>query len=244
MKKPGNFQVTKAPNNISFLQLSLTLLFVVSLLVSNVITSKQVQLPFGIVMTGAVFIFPITYVLSDLFSEVYGYRWSRRTAYLGFAANLFMVVIFSLVIISPSPSFWPHQEAFKTVLGNTPRILFSSLLAYMVGDLVNDKLFQRMKVKYPTTHKGFGWRAILSSIAGELVDSLIFLPLAFLGQMPISNLVVMVIMQVVIKTGYEIVILPVTYKVVHLVSAYEKKQTIHLNGSRTLYTYDQKQVIK
>lgn len=244
MKKPGNIQVTKAPNNISFLQLCLTLLFVVSLLVSNVITAKQVQLPFGIVMTGAVFIFPITYILSDLFSEVYGYRWSRRTAYLGFAANLFMVIIFSLVIISPAPSFWPHQEAFQTVLGNTPRILFSSLLAFMIGDFANDKLFQKMKIKYPTTHKGFGWRAILSSVAGELVDSLIFLPLAFLGQMPISNLIVMVIMQVVIKTGYEIIILPVTYRVVTVVSAYESRQQINLAGSRTLYTHDNKQIYK
>lgn len=214
----------KKTEKVSFLQLILTLVFVVSLLISNIITSKQVLLPFDIVMTGAVFIFPITYILSDIFSEIYGYRWSRITCYMAFAANLFMVIVFSLVIVTPAPSFWEHQEAFQTVLGNTPRILFASLLAFVIGDLVNDKVFRRMKERYPSSHKGFGFRAIISSFAGEVVDSLIFLPIAFLGQMPVSNLVVMLIAQVFIKTGYEIVILPVTYKVVKLVSKHENRK--------------------
>lgn len=195
---------------ISELQMVLTLLFVSCLLISNIITSKQVLLPFNITMTGAVFIFPITYILSDVFSEVYGYRWSRITCYLAFAMNLLMVIVFSLVIKTPAPSYWTNQEAFQTVLGNTPRILFASLLAFVIGDLVNDKVFRRMKKRHLNELKGFGWRAILSSVMGELVDSMIFLPIAFLGQMPIMTLVVMTIMQVLIKTGYEVVVLPIT----------------------------------
>lgn len=208
-------------NFISPLQLYLTVLFVVSLLISNIITAKQVQLPFGIVMTGAVFIFPITYIISDVFSEIYGYAWSRKIAYLGFAANLFMVVVFSLLIITPAPSFWPNQEAFVTVLGNTPRILAASLIAFLIGDLVNDKIFKKMKEKYPDSHRQFGIRAIVSSFFGELVDSFIFLPLAFFGKMPVSVLLMMVLMQVLIKTGYEIVILPVTTQIVKRVSKKE-----------------------
>ena len=231
----------KKTKNVSFIQLILTLVFVVSLLISNVITSKQVLLPFGIIMTAAVFIFPITYILSDVFSEVYGYRWSRITCYMAFAANLFMVIVFSLVIITPAPDFWNHQEAFQTVLGNTPRILFASLLAFVIGDLVNDKVFRRMKEKHPTSHKGFGWRAIISSFAGEVIDSLIFLPIAFLGQMPINNLVVMLITQVLIKTGYEIIILPITYKVVQIVSKYEQRQPTE---PKTIYNYANKQIQK
>lgn len=210
--------------NISKLQLILTVLFVVSLLVSNIITGKQVLLPFGITMTGAVFIFPITYILSDLFSEVYGYKWSRFTCYLGFFMNLFMVAIFSLVIVTPAPDYWTNQEAFQTVLGNTPRILFASLLAMMIGDFVNDRVFRKMKQKYPNTHKGFGLRAILSSVCGELADSAIFLPLAFIGQMPTETLFVMMITQVSIKVAYEILILPVTKKVVKKISEYERKK--------------------
>lgn len=208
---------------ISKLQLILTTLFVASLLISNVITSKQVLLPFNITMTGAIFIFPITYVLSDLFSEVYGYKWSRFTCYLAFAMNLLMVMVFSLVIVTPYPDYWTNQEAFQIVLGNTPRVLFASLLAFLIGDYVNDRVFKKFKDKHKNDHKGFEFRAILSSLCGELVDSLIFLPIAFLGQMPISALATMTIMQVLIKTGYEVIILPITRIVVNKVSKYERK---------------------
>lgn len=216
----------KKIKKVSELQLFLSVLFVTSLLISNIITAKQVLLPFGITMTGAVFIFPVTYILSDLFSEVYGYRWSRITCYLAFAMNLLMVLLFSLVIVTPAPDYWTNQEAFQTVLGSTPRVLASSLLAFILGDMVNDKVFRRMKEKHPNELKGFGWRAILSSLAGELVDSLIFLPLAFLGQMPIATLAVMTICQVGIKTGYEVVILPITRLVVKLVSKYENRELV------------------
>lgn len=210
---------------VSVLQLCLTLLFVVSLVISNIITAKQVLLPFNITMTGAVFIFPITYVLSDVFSEIYGYKWSRFTCYLAFLANLFAVTIFSLVIETPSPDYWQNQAAFETVLGNTPRILAASLLAFVIGDLVNDRVFKRFKEKHPHDHKGFGFRAILSSFCGELVDSLIFLPLAFLGEMPVQALITMTICQVAIKTGYEVIVLPLTHLVVKHVGRYEKRHT-------------------
>lgn len=209
---------------VSELQLVLTLLFVVALVVSNIITSKQVLLPFNITMTGAVFIFPITYILSDLVSEVYGYRWSRLTCYFGFAANLFAALVFSAVIQSPAPSYWQNQEAFQTVLGSTPRVLVASLLAFVIGDFVNDRIFAKMKRKYPDSIKGFGARAIFSSLMGELVDSLVFLPLAFWGLMPVETLAIMTLSQVVIKTGYELVILPFTTLAVKLVTKYENRK--------------------
>ena len=209
---------------VSELQLIPTLLFVVALVVSNIITSKQVLLPFNITMTGAVFVFPITYILSDLVSEVYGYRWSRLTCYFGFAANLFAALVFSAVIQSPAPSYWQNQEAFQTVLGSTPRVLAASLLAFVIGDFVNDRIFAKMKRKYPDSIKGFGTRAIFSSLMGELVDSLVFLPLAFWGLMPVETLIIMTISQVAIKTGYELVILPFTTLAVKLVSRYESRK--------------------
>lgn len=217
--------IVNSNEKISFLQLVLTVLFVSSLLISNVITAKQVLLPFDIVMTGAVFVFPITYILSDLFSEIYGYKYSRRTCYIAFAMNLFMVVVFQLVIETTPPAFWNNQQAFETVLGNTPRILFASLTAFVLGDYINDRVFKKLKESHPKDHKGFGFRAIASSFCGELVDSLIFLPIAFIGTMPITSLIEMTIMQVVIKTGYEIIILPVTKYIVKVVSAYENKST-------------------
>ena len=195
---------------ISRTQLYLTVLSVTALLVSNIISAKQFLLPFGITMTGAVIVFPITYILSDLFSEVYGYKWSRLTCYLGFAMNLFMVIVFSIAIATPAPDYWTNQEAFQTVLGNTPRMLAASLTAFVVGDFVNDRVFRKMKQWHGDSMKGFAWRAILSSLCGEIVDSAIFIPLAFIGQMPAKTLLIMGVTQVCLKVGYEIIIVPLT----------------------------------
>lgn len=207
---------------ISFLQTVLTVVFITAMLISNVITAKQVLLPFGITMTGAVFIFPITYILSDVFSEVYGYKWSRITCYLAFAMNLFMVLVFSFIIVTPAPDYWTNQEAFASVLGSTPRVMGASLLAYIIGDFINDNVFRRMKAKHKDDHSGFGVRAIVSSFLGELCDSIVFLPLAFWGQMPFETLVTMLVCQVSIKVLYELIILPVTTIVVKKVGAYER----------------------
>ena len=174
-------------------------------------------------MTGAVFIFPITYILSDVFSEVYGYKWSRITCYFAFSMNLFMVIVFGLVILTPAPSYWTNQEAFATVLGSTPRVMGASLLAYVIGDFVNDRVFRKMKEKHSNELKGFGVRAIVSSFFGELCDSLVFLPIAFIGLMPLETLATMTVCQVLIKTGYEIVILPLTTLVAKKAKKYEEE---------------------
>lgn len=211
--------------NISKTQCYLTVLYVAAFLISNVLAAKQFLLPFGITMTGAVIVFPITYILSDLFSEVYGYKWSRVTCYLGFAMNIFMVLAFTAAIYTPAPDYWTNQEAFQTVLGSTPRILAASLIAFVAGDFVNDKVFKRMKAKHENM-KGFAWRAILSSFCGEIVDSAIFIPIAFIGQMPFETLVIMGITQVCLKVAYEIVIIPLTTWITKKVAAQEAKADV------------------
>lgn len=207
----------------SELQAILTAVFVGALLISNIIAGKQLQLPLGITMTGAVIVFPITYILSDLFSEVYGYRWSRITCYTAFGINLFMAIIFAIAIATPAPGYWQNQEAFQTVLGNTPRILFASLTAFMAGDFVNDRIFRRMKAKHPDSHRGFGRRSIVSSVAGAVTDSAIFIPVAFFGEMPLNVLVVMGITQVCLKLLYELLVLPLNRYITIKVAAYEAK---------------------
>lgn len=207
---------------ISEVQGFLTVLFVTCFIVSNIVAGKQIQFPFGITMTGAIFVFPITYILSDLFSEVYGYRWSAITRYLGFGANLLMVSVFALAISTPAPSYWTNQEAFATVLGNTPRILFASLSGFIIGDFANDKIFAGMKLKH-TDIKGFSARAILSSLIGEIVDSSIFIPIAFYGTMPFNTMVQMGIIQVCLKVLYEILILPITIVCVKKIKSIEER---------------------
>ena len=214
-------------SSYSFLQLTLTVVFTIALLLSNIIVNKQISLPFGQATVGSVILFPLTYILSDVFSEVYGYRWSRVTCYLAFAMNIFMVLIFELTLSWPYPDSFTNQDAFRAVLGSTPRITAASLIAFVVGDFVNDRVFARMKRNHPDM-TGFAWRAIISSCIGELSDCLVFLPLAFIGRLPAGELVSIGLAQVSAKILLEAVLLPVTSAVTKAV----KKEDDRRQGGR------------
>lgn len=217
----------KVEKPVSMLQVFLTILFVSALILSNIISARLFNF-FGYAMTCAVVVFPITYILSDLFSEVYGYKWSRITCYIGFTMNLLAVGVFYLT--SCLPAVIPAQnKAFNSVLIGTFSCTMASFIAFVVGDFINDKVFAKMKSKHQglTNHKGFAFRAILSSVAGELVDSCIYLPLAFLVFNPIMNIVdvlIMIGLQVLLKTTYELIILPLTMFLTKKVSKYEARQ--------------------
>lgn len=207
----------------SELQTILSVLFVTFLLLSNIIAAKQFQLPFGITMSGGAFLtFPVTYILSDLFSEVYGYRWSRLTCYLAFAMNLLMACIFAIAINLPAPAYYTGQGAFAATLGNTPRILAASLISYVLGDLANDKIFRYMKGNN-RTQSGFCARAWLSSLAGEAIDSLVFVPAAFAGAIPTRDMLIMAVSQIAVKMLYETLVLPLTTVITKKVAAYESQ---------------------
>ena len=190
-----------------------------TMLIANIIAGKQFQV-LGFALPCAVIIFPVTYILSDVFSEVYGYKWSRRSAWVSFGMNLFAVAAFQMTIALPGVAWFTGQEAFEAVLGNTPRILAASLLSYMVGDWVNDRVFRRMKAA-DTENKRFGLRAITSSFFGEFTDSLIFIPFAFVGTMPIAQMVTMVFIQAGTKLVLELILLPATKFCVDMARKYE-----------------------
>jgi uncharacterized integral membrane protein (TIGR00697 family) len=198
----------------------LTVLFTAALLISNILATKQVEITSWLHTTGGFVIFPITYILSDVFSEVYGYKASRRLSWMSFGINLFMVIAFEIAILLPYPAWWENQEALEAILGSTPRILFASLAAFQFGNWLNDIIFQKMRMRQGEK-KGFWFRAILSSIVGEVIDSSIFFVIAFIGLMPMAALPTMVLMGVIIKVFYEIVLLPVTLFIVKKLRAYE-----------------------
>lgn len=205
----------------------LTVVYVVCMLLSNIVATKQFALGPWSIPAGTI-VFPITYILSDVFSEVYGYKWSRITSWLAAAMNLFMCVIFWLTIAIPGPIWFAAeiQTAMQIVLGNTPRLVIAGLIAYVVGDWVNDLIFELMRKgkqidKNTTVRYTFFSRAILSSFFGELCDSTIFICLAFVGTMPAEQLPSMIIIQVIAKTLYEIVIFPITNKIMKEVKKYE-----------------------
>ena len=134
--------------------------------------------------------------------------------------NVFMVLVLSLAIVLPAPVWFENNEAFKTILGSTPRTCLASLMAYLFGSLVNAKVLVKMK----KNAKGkFGIRAIISTIFGELTDSLIFVFIAFIGKLPLMQIISMILIQVIFKTLYEIICLPVTTVCVKKVKNYEEK---------------------
>ncbi len=199
----------------------LAALFVVCLISSNLFATKVFTLG-PLVLPAAVIIFPVSYILNDCFTEVWGFRKAMTVIWLGFALNLFVVVMGQLAVLLPGASFWEGGEHFDFIFKMAPRVVLASLLAFLVGSFVNAKVMSRMKV----ADKGrrFGLRAIVSSIAGEFVDSLIFMPIAFIGT-PVAVLGKMMLVQVSFKVLYEIIILPVTAFAVRKLKAHDGVDT-------------------
>ena len=211
------FKRKKNNNQVSELFLYLSIVFIVCLLLSNILAAKLLKIgPYSI--TSGVIVFPISYIISDIISEVYGFNKSKKIIILGFIMNLFMILVFSLAIILPSPSWFENDKAFNIILGSTPRNSIASLIAYLCGTLVNSKVLVKMK---EIKNNKFGVRAIVSTIFGEFTDSLIFVLIAFTGLIPAFQLLTMIILQVLIKTIYEVICLPITTNVVRKVKSYE-----------------------
>lgn len=188
----------------------LTALFCTSLIISNILAFKTFSI-YEITLPCAVIIFPIVYVVNDVLAEIYGYEKARRVIFLGFILNLLAVICYQIAIVLPAPSYFTGQEAFATVLGNSLRILLASFAAYIIGSLVNAKIMTVMKVK---AEKNLFLRCITSTLCGEGLDAIIFITIAFYGTMPAIALITMIIAQALFKTVYEIIIYPVTRKVI------------------------------
>jgi len=189
----------------------LVALFVTILLVSNIIAVKLISL-FGLILPAAIIVFPLSYILGDVFTEVYGYRQARRVIWLGFFCNLVAVILFFLGGILPPASFWDGQAAYERILGYTPRLLLASFLAYLVGEFANAFVLAKMKI---TTRGKWLWtRTIGSTLVGQGLDSLVFITLAFVGTMPFPLLLRAIVTQWLVKVAYETLATPLTYAVV------------------------------
>jgi uncharacterized integral membrane protein (TIGR00697 family) len=205
-------------NTVTPLYMLLGAIFTSCLLISNIVANKLIQFgPWS--LTSAVIIFPLSYILGDVITEVYGFKAARRVMWLGFAMNALMVLLFTLISILPVPVWFEHNAAYATVLGNTPRLFAASMLAYILGSWINAVTLSKLKVK--TNGRFFGLRAVASTLFGETIDSLIFVPVAFIGKMPFDQLLIMMGLQIAFKTTYEIVILPVTHYVVKKIKKVE-----------------------
>ncbi len=205
----------------------MAVLFTVCLISSNLFATKVMSF-WGINLPGAVIIFPLSYILNDCISEVWGYRKARFVIWTAFAMNILVVLLGQLLVWMPAASFWDGAEHFDYMFNMAPRVVGASLLAFLAGSHLNSIVISKMKIS--SEGRRFGVRAILSSLAGELVDSLVFMPIAFWGT-PVRTLAMMMLAQVSFKVLYEILILPVTAAVVRKVKASEGVDTYDTNIS-------------
>lgn len=189
----------------------ITVAFVAVLLISNVASTKILLLgPFT--FDGGTILFPLSYIFGDILTEVYGYRASRRVIWLGFASTFLMSVLFMIVGKLPPAPGWANQEAYDKILGLTPRIVAASLIAYFAGEFSNS--FTLAKMKIMTGGKRLWMRTIGSTLVGEGVDTALFCTIAFLGALPRSLLVSVILSNYVFKCAFETAATPLTYWVV------------------------------
>lgn len=195
--------------SLSFMLLGIV--FCACLIASNLLETKIIQLG-PVTITAGFLVFPISYIINDCIAEVWGFRKARLIIWLGFAVNFAMVSLFQLAVALPSAPFWEGDSAFRFIFGLAPRIAVASLTAFLLGSFLNAYVMSRMKISSQGRH--FSARAILSTLVGETADSFIFFPLAFGGLVPVPELIKMMAIQIFAKTAYEIIVLPVTIRVV------------------------------
>ncbi|NEP16147.1 MAG: queuosine precursor transporter [Leptolyngbya sp. SIO4C1] len=183
-------------------------LFVTVLLISNVASTKIADFGF-FTFDGGTLLFPLSYIFGDILTEVYGYARARKVIWTGFMAALLMAVTFMAVGALPAAADWPHQAAYDTILGLTPRIVFASLIAYFAGEFSNSFILAKLKVL--TQGRRLWLRTISSTLVGQVLDTAIFILVAFWGLFPAGLIVTLVVSNYIFKCGVEILFTPITY---------------------------------
>ena len=189
----------------------LGILFNVCLIAANLLETKVIQV-FGITVTAGLLVFPISYIINDCIAEVWGFRKARLIIWSGFAMNFFVVMLGLIAVALPAAPFWEGGVHFNFVFGMAPRIVVASLIAFLVGSFLNAYVMSKMKIR--SGGHNFSSRAIWSTVVGETADSLIFFPIAFGGVIAWKELLLLMCIQVILKSMYEVLILPVTIRVV------------------------------
>lgn len=192
----------------------LGILFNVCLIAANLLETKVIQVG-SITVTAGLLVFPISYIINDCIAEVWGFKKARLIIWSGFAMNFFVVALGLIAVALPAAPFWEGEQHFDFVFGMAPRIVVASLLAFLVGSFLNAYVMSKMKVS--SGGRNFSSRAIWSTMVGETADSLIFFPIAFGGLIAWPELLVMMGTQIVLKSLYEVIILPITIRVVKAV---------------------------
>ena len=217
-------------NKVSVLFMLFSVLFSVCLIAENFLQKNKIAVG-NISLTGGLILFPLSYIINDCICEVWGYQKARLLIWLGFVMNFFFVLVGALCDAIPGASYWTNDEGFHAIFGLAPRIAIASFVAFLCGSFVNAYVMSRMKIASKGKH--FSVRAVVSTIFGETTDSILFFPLALYGVVPTSELPRLMFWQVILKTVYEIIVLPFTIKLVQYVKQKEGEDVYdnHINYS-------------
>ena len=206
----------------------LGILFSVCLIAANLLETKVIQVG-SLTVTAGLLVFPISYIINDCIAEVWGFKKARLIIWSGFAMNFFVVALGLIAVAIPAAPFWEGEEHFNFVFGMAPRIVAASLMAFLVGSFLNAYVMSKMKVA--SQGRNFSARAIWSTVVGETADSLIFFPVAFGGVIAWKELLIMMGIQIVLKSMYEVIILPVTIRVVKAIKKIDGSDVYDTNIS-------------
>ena len=206
----------------------LGILFNVCLIAANLLETKVIQIG-SLTVTAGLLVFPISYIINDCIAEVWGFKKARLIIWSGFAMNFFVVALGLIAVAIPAAPFWEGEEHFDFVFGMAPRIVAASLMAFLVGSFLNAYVMSKMKVA--SQGRNFSARAVWSTVVGETADSLIFFPVAFGGIIAWKELLVMMGIQILLKSLYEVMILPVTIRVVKAIKKIDGSDVYDTNIS-------------
>jgi queuosine precursor transporter len=216
---------------------ALTTAFVVILLVSNLIAQKVCQIgPFAV--SGAILLFPITYIFGDIFTEIYGFAASRRAIWLGFFGTILLYLMGAIIIALPAAPGWHNQEAFAIVFGFIPRILAASLVAFWAGEFANSYTMARLKLF--TDGRKLWTRTIGSTVVGQAVDTTLVIFLTFVGTIPLRTLGNMIVTGYTLKVAYEIFATPITYFVINWLKKAEHADAFDRHESFNPFSFAEK----
>lgn len=210
--------MNKTKQQVSVLFMLFSILFCVCLIAANILETKQISV-LGISLTGGLIVFPVSYIINDCVCEVWGFKKARLLIWTGFAMNFFFVSVGALCDWIPGAPYWNNQEGFHAIFGLAPRVAVASFVAFIIGSFANAYVMSKMKIH--DGGKRFSLRAILSTVAGETCDSIIFFPLALGGVVPANELPKLMLWQVLLKTVYEVIALPMTIRIVKKLKEHE-----------------------
>ncbi|MBW4900951.1 queuosine precursor transporter [Prevotella melaninogenica] len=214
--------MTKSKQQVSVLFMLFSILFCVCLIAANILETKQISV-LGISLTGGLIVFPISYIINDCVCEVWGFQKARLLIWTGFAMNFFFVAMGALCDWIPGAPYWTNEVGFHAIFGLAPRVAAASFVAFIVGSFANAYVMSKMKIR--DKGRNFSLRAILSTIVGESFDSVIFFPLALGGVVPTEELPKLMLWQVLLKTVYEVIALPITIRIVKSLKEHEGEDT-------------------